>query len=360
VQYVVNATSPVWLIILGLGYMFSIYQKLVYAAGQAFSIADCSDQQLLNLMQIGGTSPLSGSATNINCNVTAKITGEVVITKDMTATVQYQGNAVVFTPIYAVTIPAGASSTVLLQADRVGPIYIPAGTITAFDIPPANFASMTSLNAVPGTSAETLSASRVRLQTSNKYISGITACISAIRSLTGVQTANLYFNISTTVLLVIENMTIPPRCCGMFVQGYSDYLAQTYYTYLNAPCVDGDYSQDFITQSGQTLPFTYSLPNQANVYLKVTIRKPASGILPSGYQDIISALLVPASNSLTIGAQYTQLYIMSFAENYSSDDIEIIGIELSLDSIHFSNTTALLKNQIGIIAASNISYVEIS
>jgi hypothetical protein len=359
VQYIVNAASPVWLIILGLGYMLSIYQKLVYAAGQAFSIADCSNQQLLNLMEIGGTAPLLGSATTITCNIVVPVTGICHILKTLTATVQYEGDAVIFSPIYALDIPAGTTGTVILQANSVGPMYIPAGAITAFDIQPANITSITSLNSAPGKAPETFAASRVRLQTGNKYISGINACIVAIRSLTGIQTANLYFNDDLVTNLVIETMTIPPRCCGMFVQGYSDNIADTYFTYMNAPCVGGTHSQNFITQSNQSIPLSYSLPNQVNLYLKVKVQIPASGIVPTGYRDIINALLLPASNSLLIGAQYTQKYLQTFLSTYYSDDITIIGVSLSMDNITFSDTTGLLKNQIGIIIASNISYTEI-
>jgi len=357
-QFVVNAASPIWLIVLGLGYMLTVYQRLVYAAGQAFNIGSCSDQQLLNLAEIAGTELLAGSATTITCHVTAGTDGDCEILKTLTATVSYEGIDVLFHPLYNKTIASGTAEDITLQAEVIGPLYIGEDVVTEFDTVVPNLLTMTSANAAPGEDPETISALRYRLQRGSNSISGIKACIAAIRNLTGVQTANLYFNHSLTVPLVIEDMTIPPRSCGMFVQGYSDFIADTYFTYLNVPCVDGTESQDFITQAGQTIPVTYSIPTQVELYIIVRVRIPETLIVPVNYDLSIKNLLLPASNSLLIGENYTQNYLLTFLADYNSTDISIVGLTISEDGVTYSDTTSLLRNQIGIISTANITVEE--
>lgn len=359
IQYIVNISSPIWLIILGLGYMLTIFQRLIYAAGQAFSIPNCSELQVLNLAEIKGTSLLEGSATIIECIVTAGTGGICPITHELVASITYEGTELTFRPIYEINIPANTAATVILQASVNGPFYIPAGAITAFITPPANFLSMTSKNAAPGEHPETIAILRSRLQ--NKFIvsSGINACIDAIRNLTGVQTANLYFNTSTVDSLIIGPMTIPPRCCGMFVQGYNENIATTYFAYINVPCVGGTQSQVHTTLSGQDLVITYSLPAQVDLYIKIKVRIPATLIVPDGYQNAIKALLLPASNSQLIGVDYTQVYLNAYLTSFVSTDISIVGLTVSQDNITFSDTTDLNKNEVGIITAANIFFEEI-
>jgi len=358
-QFIVNITSPIWLIILGLGYMFNIFQRLLYACGLSFNISSCPDAQILNLMEIAGTEYLEGTATIVNCTVTADSVGNCSILKTDSITCLYGTESKVFHPVYDVTIPLGTTEDVIMQAAEVGPMYIPAGAFIAFDTPPANFASMTSMNSLPGTNPETTAEARTRLQAGIETVSGLDAAVTALRSLTGVQTVNLFFNTSFIDNLVISDMTIPPRCCGMIVQGYSEELANTYTDYLNVPCVGGALTQYYTTLSGQDIAVTYSLPTQVVLYIKVKVRIPDNYIVPEGYQDIIKTMLLPAGGSLLIGQDYTQKYLLTYLEDFNIDGMEIIGLELSTDNITFSDTTDLALNQVCGIAATNISFIEV-
>lgn len=357
-QFVVNITSPIWLIILGLGYMFNIFQRLVYACGLSFNISSCPDTQVLNLMEIAGTKYLEGTATIVTIHVTAGPGGDCVIAKTDSITYKYEGVDVLFHPVYAVTIPANTSANVTMQAAVIGIMYIPANSFTAFDTPPANFVSMTSLNSLPGSPAETTAEARVRLQKGIDATSGLDACITALRSLPGIQTVNLFFNTSLDVPLVIPGMTIPPRCCGMIVQGYSEDIASTYFDYLDVPCVGGDITQNYTTLAGQNIPVTYDLPEQIALYIKVNVRIPDNLITPEGYQDDIKALLMPASASLLIGEDYTQMYLLNYLTTFSVTGMSIIGILVSTDGVTFADTTNIQKNQICSIAATDISFTE--
>lgn len=357
-QFVVNITSPIWLIILGLGYMFNIFQRLVYACGLSFNISSCPDTQVLNLMEIAGTNYLSGTATIVTAHVTAGSGGPCSIVKADSITYKYEGVDVIFHPVYDVTIPTSTSANVIMQAEVIGAMYIPANAFTTFDTIPTNFASMTSLNSLPGSVAETTAEARVRLQKGINATSGLDACITALRALPGIQTVNLFFNTNLTTPLVIPGMTIPPRCCGMIVQGYSEDIAKTYFDYLDVPCVDGDVTQNYVTQAGQSIPITYDLPAQIALYVKVNVRIPDNYIVPEGYQDAIKALLLPASSSLLIGENYTQMYLLNYLTPFSVTGMSIIGVLVSTDGISFADTTNIQKNQICSITATDISFTE--
>lgn len=357
-QFVVNITSPIWLIILGLGYMFNIFQRLLYACGLSFNISSCPDSQILNLMEIAGTKYLEGTSTIVTVNVTAGPDGDCVVAKTDSITYKYEGVDVVFYPVYEVTIPAGMTGSVTTKSDIIGAMYIPAGAFTSFDVAPTNFASMTSLVSLPGSEPETPAEARVRLQQGVNVASGLDACISALRSLPGIQTVNLFFNTSLVSDLVIPGLTIPPRCCGMVVQGYSEDIANTYFDYLDVPCVGGSLTQNYVTLAGQILPVTYNLPEQAALYIRVNVRIPNNLIVPEGYQAAIIALLMPASASLLIGENYTQMYLLNYLIPFSVTGMSIIGVEVSTDGINYADTTNIQKNQICSIIADNVSFVE--
>ena len=358
-QFVVNITSPVWLIILGLGYMFNTFQKLLYSCGLSFNLSSCPDTQILNLMEIAGTEYLTGTETIINCTVTAGPDGPCDILKTDTVTYSYEGVEKIFHPAYDVTILASATGKVVLQSEDVGPMYIPAGAITEFDVVPTNFVSMSSMNSLPGTNPETATEARVRLQRGIETVSGLDACITALRALAGVQTANLFFNTSLTDNLVIASMIVPPRCCGMIVQGVSEELANTYFDYLDVPCVGGSLSQIHTTLAGQDITITYDPPVQLSLYIKVKVRIPNTLLVPEMYKAAIIAMLLPASGSLLIGEDYTQMYLLNFLDSFNVSDMSIIGLTVSTDGTNFYDTTDIALNQVCSIAAEDISFVEV-
>lgn len=347
VQFAVNAASPIWLIILGIGYLFSAYQKLVYAAGQSFSIGDCSDNQLLNLAEIQQMSLAEGRPTIITARVTAGI-GDLDINTLLTCTYE----DAVFHPAYDLTIPAGTTATITLIEDTFTPYYIPANTITEFDTNPDNFVSMTTNNSVPGHREETLTQLRRRMQTERRAISPLQGCLSALKNLSGVQSVSLLFNESTTTPLVIDGITIPIRACVLFIQGYSPFIADTYFSYLNVPCVNGDIVQGYTTQVGQIFEMSYSPPVAENVYVRVSVRQ---NNVPIVYRDEIKSRILAISGILNIGEQYTQKFIINLFDDYNT--VDILGIDISMNGVSWSNTSMLKLNEIGVITPSSISFV---
>ena len=118
VQFTISLASPIWLIIFGVGFMASVLQKIMYAVGQAFSIADCSEQQLLNLAQIAGLRRGQGGYSTVVLRVTATETGNCTVTNENTVTITYEGKTVDVSitvnplPKYTVTFMANESEKI--------------------------------------------------------------------------------------------------------------------------------------------------------------------------------------------------------------------------------------------------------
>ena len=352
IQYAVNAASPIWLIILGLGYMLTIWQKLVYGAGQSLSIADCSDQQLLNIGQIRSDGPRPGVATSLVATISAT-GGDCIITTDLFAEL----DGIKYFPTFTTTIPSGASLSIPLLGNVVGPQYIPANTITNFTPPLSitdHFGGMTTTNAVPGRYQEDISMMRRRFLTTSTPISMLDSCIEELKKLPGIQAANIFFNSHLSDSIIIGGITVPPRSAVMFVQGFSPFIASTCYKFLNIPVVNGTQMQTYTTLSGQNIAVTFTPPTAVLFYVKFTVN---AGTVPETYKDEIKGIMLASSGVLDIGKNYTQKYLIDPFDNYTV--VDILGLEISMNGTNWGLTTNLNKNEIGVITADSISIVEV-
>ena len=352
IQYAVNAASPIWLIILGLGYMLTIWQKLVYGAGQSLSIADCSDQQLLNIGQIRSDGPRPGVATSLVATISAT-GGDCIITTDLFAEL----DGIKYFPTFTTTIPSGASLSIPLLGNVVGPQYIPANTITNFTPPLSitdHFGGMTTTNAVPGRYQEDISMMRRRFLTTSTPISMLDSCIEELKKLPGIQAANIFFNSQLSDDIIVGGVTVPPRSAVMFIQGFSTFIAETCYRYLNVPVVGGSQTQSYTTLSGQEIAITFTPPTAVLFYVRVTV---TSASAPDEYQDEIKSTLLTLSGVLDIGKNYTQKYLIDPFDSYTT--VDILGLEVSMNGTDWGLTTQLNKNEIGVMTSASISVMEV-
>lgn len=342
-QFTVNVASPMWLLILGLGYMFTIWQKLVYAAGQAFSIPDCSDPQLLNLAEIRMTSLLPGVKTVINGILTA--TGGVCSITTATKLL-YEG--IEFYPI----MDYSTSSTVniILASKDNGSFIVPANALT-FETEPTNFGVLTTENSTPGRGPETIPELRRRLQIETRSIASIDLCKDAIAALIGIQSASILFNASLSLDMTIGSAVIPPRSAYILVQGFSDDIASIYCTYMTAPTPIGATTQNYITGSGQLIPVKFDQAQARSIYIKVIVE---ANTVPITYQDEIRDILLTVSGRLGIGVDYTQKYLINLFDTYTT--VNILGLMVSMDNSTWGYTTAIEKYQIAVFAENNISF----
>lgn len=353
VQFKINLCSPIWLIIFGLGYMTTVLQKIMYAVGQAFSIGSCSDQQVLSLAQIARVERKQGSYSAMTMRVTAGSNG-CVVPVTASVTVKYEDVEYKFTPVMEVKIAAGATDSVYMTADKTGPVYITSNSITKFDNDIFGVESCYNLGSEPGTNLESISTLRSRIQ-QNESVTPINSVINALNGLTGVTRANAYYNISNNETSEVAGHSVPPRTAILFVQGYSKDIAETYFKYMYTPTVqsgDSIIKQTFTAVNGQKFTIGYFPPEAIDIYVKVHL----NSVLPEETKAELKAFIASLSNSLPMGTDYTQAYIIDQLSN-SSLFSNIIGVELSTDGEAYGNTVVMGYNNIGIIQNDNAHIV---
>lgn len=358
VQFKVSLASPIWLLIIGIGFMATVCQRIMFATAQAFSIADCSDQQLLSLSKIARLPRKEGSYTTVACTATATDTGTCHITPDMVAKVDYEGTEYIFNPIYAVDITAGTSEEVVLICTVTGPVYFELGAITELktateeDVP--NLESFISGAPQPGSGIESISSLRTRLMT-NEAISPLAGASQGLNALDGVSKAVVLYNPNYDSGMVLGGKTVPPKKAVVFIQGYSDKIAQEYYRHMAAQTYDDGtaHQQSYTMENGQNFIMNYYAPVAVNLYIKVKV----SSLLTSERKLEIQRALQALSNSREIGVNYTTAYLID-SMNTTLHYHEILDIKVSTDGVTWSDSTAFNEGNIGLIAPSRVSFDE--
>lgn len=352
VQFKISLASPIWLLIIGIGYLASVCQKIMYSVAQAFNIADCSEQQVLSLAKIARLSRKEGSYTTVVCTATAS-GGSCEITTDLEAEVEYESVTYKFHPIYNVTIPDGDSAEVILICNVTGPVYFEAGAITGFTTEVENLDSFVSSAPQPGSGMESISSLRTRLMT-NEAISPMTGAIQGINALDGVTKATVLFNPNYDSSMVLGGKTVPPKKAVVFVQGYSENIAQEYYRHMAAQTYnDGTaQSQSATLSNGQSFQLFYYSPVSVNLYVKVKVVSPLTAERELEIKHAVQNL----SNSREIGENYTSAYLIDRLDT-TLNFPEVTGIELSTDGTNWSDTTSFNEGNIGLIALARISVV---
>lgn len=355
VKLKINLGSPLWLIIFGIGYITSVVQKMLFSVANAFSVNSCSDQQVLNLAQIARVDRKQGSYSSMVLRVTATPDAACTITPDNTITVTYEGVEYVFSPVVTTVIAAGQTDSINTVADKIGPVYITSASVTEFDEEVPNVATVTNLGALPGTTIESISSLRTRIM-QNETITPINAVISALNSLTGITNANMYYNESNTDTVTVAGKSVPPRTAILFIQGANDDIAETYYNYMSAPTVETNaVTQSYTAANGQSFSVGYFQPEAVSIYIKVYMNTD----LPTAQYEDIKALFAKQSNSLPMGSDYSQAYLLDLITD--SDYYQYIdGIQLSSNGTTWSNKVVLDYNNVGVISSDNISIEEVN
>lgn len=354
VQFKISLASPIWLLIIGIGYLATVCQKIMYAVAQAFNIADCSDQQILSLAKIARLSRKEGSYTTIVCTATATASGTCSITTDLEAKATYEGVEYTFHPIYNEDIPAGTSAEVILICTVTGPVFIASGEITGFVTDPENLDTLTSSASQPGSGLESVSSLRTRLMT-NEAISPLTGANQGLNALDGVTRAVVLYNSNYDSDMVLGGKTVPPKKAIVFVQGYSDNLAKEYYRHMSPQTYsDGTaHSQDCQLENGQQFTMFYYSPVAVDLYIKVKV----NALLTVERKDSIKTAIMNLSNSRPIGENYTTAYIIDML-NTNLNFVEITDVKISTDGVTWADSTAFNEGNIGLIAAARISFDE--
>lgn len=352
VQFKILLVSPIWLLLFGIGYMATVCQKIMYAVAQAFNIADCSDNQVLNLAKIARLSRKEGSYTTVVCTATATNGGPCNITTDLIAEVEYENETYQFSPIYDVTIPAGTSAEVILICSVTGPVYFEAGTITGFTTEVEDLDTFVSSAPQPGSGLESISSLRTRLMT-NEAVSPMMGAIQAINALDGISKAVVLYNPNYDSSMMLGGKQVPPKRAIIFIQGYSEKIAQEYYKYMSMQTYDDGTArqQSFTMENGQEFTVNYYTPVAVDLYIRVSVNK----ALTLEREAEIKQAIVNLSNTRQIGTNYTTAFIIDQL-NVNLNFPEIRGVDISTDGTTWVDTTSFNEGNIGLIASSRITF----
>lgn len=267
-----NMASPIYLLFWAVGYLASIIQRVLYSLGTLTSVSASSERQLLNLVELAGLRRQQATPTLIRAIVYADETGCNITTTD-TITVTLEGEPILFSPLYAVSIAPNEHGTIVMAANVLGAFNITGSLITEFDSPPDGFGSMVAEDSIPGRNLETIQELRRRLQTRQDSNSGINKAMEAIRNLAGVSGCNIFYNYDNIVDIEVNGVIVPPRQAALYVLGYSPDVAKTYFTYLDRLTVSTSGSTEQTTPllNGQTVSVHMIPPVIRDIYVLVYV-----------------------------------------------------------------------------------------
>lgn len=337
IQIEPNYANPLYIMFYGLAYLVSRLQKLIYSAGCALSISSSSEKQLLNIADACGIHRKEATKTTINCIVYSNIAGQNAvacrITTGLSVTVATGGATVVFHPAYDITIPIGESRSIVLVAETYGSYSIEAGNISSFDENPVGFRSLVSLSSVPGQAQESIADLRQRIQRRTTKGTRQDMAIEAIGQLEGVSVCNIYFNTSVVDVATVGGIQVPPRQSLLFVQGFSNDIAKTYWSYMTTRCAgENEVSavrQTYTTRAGQELPVYIFTPTLIPVYIRLYFNQTIDDVKAQSMRDKIAQLAA----SLIIGQGLTSTQVVDVIQESFIE--QPAGCQLSLSDSNY-------------------------
>ena len=339
VQIEQNWTNPLYLILYGFSYLVTVLQKLIYNVGCSLDIARASDRQVMNIAEIANVKRKDATRTTVQAMLYADLVvgmGEgqspCHITKDLVITTNYGSSVISFSPAYETTIPVGGAVSMVLICNQEGSYSIPAGSFTHFDTPVEGLRTIVSSASVPGQDRESIADLRTRIQERATTSTQLDRAAADITQLDGVSLCNIYFNYSNTSDVVINDITVPPRQALLFVQGYSDYIARTFYNHLSCLTAGKDsptaIPQIYTTHAGQQLPVYIIPPTVIYPNIVIYLNEQVTADVNQGIKDAISSL----ASSMSIGQTLTSTMIINKIQK-AYPSLALAGIEISPDEI---------------------------
>ena len=323
-----NRANPLYMIIWGLSYVISILQRLIYNVGCAFNIAASSPRQLLNLADIAGVKRNDATYTIIPCLIYAADTGDCIITKDLLVKTVAKGTELKFHPAFEATVTAGHVLNVPLICEITGPFTIEEGWADKFEAPVDNLDHIILAASIPGADQETIASLRARMQQRKLNFTQVDAARDASRILPGVASCSIFFNYSNVDDVVVGDITISPRKALVVVQGYSDDIAEAYYSHLLCESVPGPedrtQKQDYITHANQHMPVYFVSPRPLPVYIHIVVDAELTDEMVQKVKDKACEI----SLHLSIGDSLSTFQVMELVTATPGITAKVLGCSL--------------------------------
>ncbi|ADX42561.1 putative bacteriophage protein [Tetrasphaera phage TJE1] len=327
---VATPANALWLFMLAVGSKEQTQDENLAQAINSFNLALASDQQIVNLLPIAGTSLIPGAYSTVTMRVTAG-DGTVIVPSG----IQLPYGTVNFLTTSGITVPTSGIGFVTAICDTLGAVVVPANGLAAFGSNVPNLASVTNpAAAVTGRNVETANQARQRLingQTIGWNLNGVQQAISAIP---GISAARIYFNESTSENLVLTGaVVIPPRHARIIIAGQdsSGYLIASNYLERITPPTDGFMSQSYTFLSGQVFHVYFDEASTQNVFVRVIYDENVPQ--QSGFGTVITETLT--SISFEIGQTISANTILDALAGFQY--ASLIDAEVSLDGVTWTN-----------------------
>lgn len=345
-----TTTNIIWLILLAVGDMRSVFDTLLFSAQNSLNPAECDDSQVLNLLPIVGTGLEIGTYSTVDVTITANNSGNVFIPNGSTMVLN---SDVSFIVQEDTTILATESDTITLIANIRGPVIVVENQLTQFSINIANISTITNTASVLGNADETVNQVRQRI-IEGTTLPDLDGIIKEIRSLQGISDAVVYFNPDpVNTLTLTGGLIIAKRTAQILVIGDSPLIANAFWkTLLNT---QGTQTQNYTTLSGQLFPIKYSYATTQVVYVNIYI--PHDITIAGAIATAIKNIVLTLQPNLKLGQPITSAMVDQLFTTFTG--ITICGSDLSLNNSDFYKEILVNATSVGLLNFNNINIVNL-
>ena len=356
------AGSPTWLLSLAQGQLTSEWQERLRNSTFAIDVANCSDEQLLNLATIAGIIRKEESAPIVSLPFTNTTGSPIFFTRGVIAVDGLYSHNWYCGSDYI--LGNNESAELQFYCDTHG-IELPAGTPFTVTV---GQNILTTVNAVPSMilgANESIESLRNRILYGEDAFDSVTQTENAIRRLPGISFCSIVFNESSTEYKQIGTLQIPPRQSFIAIQGVDvqGLIGKQFFTYMNTQTmkIDSGVHKSLVSSvlvGSSVMSVYYSVAPTVQFKIRVSVRpKPGDNT----YAAIIARELLKHANDTTIGQQLTSQLVDEWLGALDNQVLivssEVAFIDPNGVASSWGNITTLDPYYRGTITEANISVV---
>ncbi len=323
--------NAIWLMLLAAGARNQEVDQAINSGFNSLNPSLCDDNQILNILPMVGTTRQEATYSTAVITVTVADTGQP-ITIAAGSVLPFGNLNFTTNELYTNATPP-ETIDLNVTCDTAGAVICPADSLTSFNPTVSNVDSVTNTDdAAIGTAEESLPNLRNRVIVGDVIQFGVNAAIRALRALTGITNANVFFNNSNIDDLELPGgITVPPRTSYIVITGSSDEIANAFYETMNSPTT-GDETSIYTTLVGQEIAVLYNIATEQDLYVKVYYDDDAP--TQPGFDTAIQQIIVDSQTRLLPGQEITSQF---FSEAlYGFTLATITGCEVSLDGMSYA------------------------
>ena len=356
------AGSPMWLFALAYGQNLTEWQERLRVVNAQLDIANCTEEQVLNLAQIAGVIREEGSSPFVTLHI--RNTTDVPVLYNPSTVVakdSFSNNSWYCSQNFTL---AGHEEADLLFYCAHKDVSVPAGTAFVLTFNAEAYPTYTIVSedaSIIVTKQETIAELRNKLMQGVEAFNGVAQAQEAIKGLNGIVKCSIWFNPDPNLPMTLPgNITVPARMTFVAIQGvdtanllaevYLRYLDVATYRILNQPDLPDSLASSTILGAGGFTAY-YSVCSEVPVYVKVLV-KPFAG--DTTYEDLIKDTIMAHAYDSDVGAQITTQQICYWLNEVSYSVEKLITASVSMDGITWSNKSSVTVLEVGVFTRDKI------